>query len=382
MLIFFDDILIYSKSLSEHSVHVRRVFELMTLHKLYAKPSKCIFEIKKIEYLGHFISGQGVETDPRKVESVSKWPTPQSIKELRSFLGLAGYYRKFIRGYALISRPLNDLLKKGAFNWTDTADQAFTDLKHALVTAPVLAIPNFSKVFVVETDASKDGIGAVLMQESHPIAYISRSLGPKWQMLSVYEKELLALVFAVQKWEQYLMGAHFIIKTDQKSLKWLLNQKISTPFQQFWLSKLMGFDYEIQYKSGTENWAADALSRVHGSELLLMAISVVSSDLESQIKDSYHLDAYLITVMQKLSTGNSVHHYSLQHGLLRRKHKLVIGPVPALRRTIIEWHHSSPEAGHPGRDATSMRIKRLFYWKGVTKDVKQFVKECTVCQAA
>lgn len=201
VLIFFDDILIYSKSLSDHWMHLRQVFEIMSLHQMHAKPSKCIFEIEKIEYLGHFISGQGVETDPRKIESVANWPTPQSIKNLRGFLGLAGYYRKFIKGYALISRPLNDLLKKGAFKWNESAKHAFLTLKHALISAPVLAIPNFSKIFVVETDASQKGIGAVLVQDSHPIAYISKSLGPRWQMLSVYEKELLALVFAVQKWE-------------------------------------------------------------------------------------------------------------------------------------------------------------------------------------
>lgn len=121
-----------------------------------------------------------------------------------------------------------------------------------MTTAPVLAVPNFDKPFIIEPDASKTGIGAVLMQDGHPLAYISRSLGPKWQALSVYEKELLAIVFSVQKWEQYLSNGHFIIKTDQKSLKWLLQQKISTPFQHFWLSKLLGFDYEIQYKSGKE----------------------------------------------------------------------------------------------------------------------------------
>ena len=129
--------------------------------------------------------------------------------------------------------------------------EAFTSVKSALISAPVLALPDFQKVFVVETDASKSGIGAVLMQEQHPLAYLSKSLGPRWQKLSVYEKELLAIVCAVQNWKQYLCGNHFIIKTDQKSLKWLLQQRISTPFQYFWLSKLMGFDYEIQYKGGS-----------------------------------------------------------------------------------------------------------------------------------
>lgn len=166
-------------------------------------------------------------------------------------MGLTGYYRKFVHHYASIRKPLTDLLKKNAFKWSESAQNAFEALKLALVSAHVLAVPNFLKTFVVETDASKDGIGTILMQNKHPLAYISRSLGPKWQKLSVYEKELLALVFAVQKWEQYLLGNHFIVRTDQKSLKWLLQQKLSTPFQQFWLSKLMGFDYEVQYKKGS-----------------------------------------------------------------------------------------------------------------------------------
>lgn len=139
---------------------------------------------------------------------------------------------------------------------------------------------------MVETDASKTGIGAVLMQDHHPLALISKSLGPKWQKLSLYEKELLAIVCAVQKWELYLMGSHFIIKTDQKSLKWLLQQRILTQFQQFWISKLMGFDYEIQYKGGSENVAVDALSRLQGSEVLFLAISVVDSELVQRTTDT------------------------------------------------------------------------------------------------
>ena len=142
------------------------------------------------------------------------------------------------------------------------------------------------------------------MQDAHPLAFISRALGPKWQRLFVYEKELLAIVFAVQKWEQYLTGTHFIIKTDQNSLKWLLQQKISTPFQQFWLSKLLGFDYEIQYKKGKENVAADALSRVNGVEILFMAISTVSSDIESIINHNYTLDAHLVKLMSELQQNN------------------------------------------------------------------------------
>ncbi|XP_021848493.1 uncharacterized protein [Spinacia oleracea] len=235
VLVFFDDILVYSKTLEEHLTHLALVFELMKSNHIFAKLSKCVFATNKVEYLGHYISAAGVQTDPNKVNVVQSWHVPTTVKDLRGFLGLARYYRKFVKNYASISKPLTDLLKKNNFSWNDHAQIAFEHLKVALVTTPVLDVPNFDKQFVVETDASKKGIGAVLMQKGHPLAFISRSLGPKWQQLSVYEKELLAIVFAVQKWEQYLLGSHFLIKTDQKSLKWLLQQKISTPFQQFWL---------------------------------------------------------------------------------------------------------------------------------------------------
>lgn len=160
-------------------------------------------------------------------------------------MGLSGYYRKFIRSYAVISKPLTDLLKKGTFHWIHTSQEAFNKLKEAMSSSPLLDVPDFSEKFVVETDASQYDIGAVLMQKGHPLAFLSKSLSPKWQKLSVYEKELLAIISAVQKREQYLTGSHFVIKTDQKSLRWLLQQKILTHFQHFSLSKLLGFDYEI-----------------------------------------------------------------------------------------------------------------------------------------
>ncbi|XP_056688530.1 uncharacterized protein [Spinacia oleracea] len=305
------------KTMEDHWQHLTQVFELMRQNMMFAKGSKCSFAMERVEYLGHYILAKGVGTDPHKISAVDSWPIPSSVKELRSFLGLAGYYRN----------------------------------------------PNLSKVFVVETDASCKGIGAVLMQDNHPLAYISRTLGPKWQKLSVYEKELLAIVFAVQKWEQYLMSTHFVIKTDQKSLKWLLQQK---------------------YKSGKENVAADALSRVQGSSILCMAISVVNSDLNELIKAIYSLDDSLIATLASLQQPHTltVDNFTLVDGLLRRKHKLVVGPDINLRTKINTWLHSEPESGHSGRDLTLRRVKNLFYWKGLTKDVRQFVKSCKVCQTA
>lgn len=214
-----DDILIYSPTLEQHLQHLKQVFVVLDQHKFYLKKSKCLFAQEKLEYLGHIISGQGVATDPAKITTLQQWSAPTDDKQLRSFLGLAGYYRKFIKNYGLISRPLTDLLKKNVqFLWTPQTQLCFDTLKEALVTAPVLSLPNFSKEFWVETDASDKGIGAALMQQGHPIAYLSKALSKKSQALSTYEKECLAIILAVDKWKPYLQLQPFTIAADQKSL--------------------------------------------------------------------------------------------------------------------------------------------------------------------
>jgi len=198
-VISFDDILIYSPSLAMHLDHLEIALGVLRKHKLFAKRSKCSFGVKEVEYLGHVISLQGVSTDPSKIQVVREWPIPSTVKQLRGFLGLTGYYRRFVKNYGLISKPLTALLKKDAFCWRIEAQQAFEQLKTAMVTTPVLALPDFSKHFVIETDASRMGLGAVLMQEGHPIAYFSKALSPRHQALSTYEKELMAVVLAVEK---------------------------------------------------------------------------------------------------------------------------------------------------------------------------------------
>lgn len=170
---------------------------------------------QQISYLGHIISSQGVSTDPSKIETIKNWPQPQNVKELRSFLGLAGYYKRFVAQFGLISKPLTNLLKKGTtYVWTSEVDSSFQVLKQALITAPVLAMPNFSLQFVIETDASAKGIGTVLQQQGHPIAYASKALGIKAQCLSTYEKECLAILMAVEHWRHYLQSSPFLILID------------------------------------------------------------------------------------------------------------------------------------------------------------------------
>lgn len=228
-LVFFDDILIYSSSYEEHLQHITKLLAILQRDQWQAKMSKCAFAQEKIAYLGHVISAEGVSTDETKIDNIRDWPTPTNLKELRGFLGLTGYYRKFIKHYAILSQPLSALLKKGVlFVWTEATETAFQVLKNALITAPVLALPDFNQQFVIDTDACDVGIRAVLSQREHPVAFVSRALGPRNRALSVYEKEYLAILLAVQQWRCYLQLGEFIIRNDHKSLTQLTDQRLHT----------------------------------------------------------------------------------------------------------------------------------------------------------
>jgi len=201
VVVFIDDILIYSKSQAEHLQHIKMVFDILQEHQFKVRLSKCSFAQQQLKYLGHIISGEGVATDPSKIKDDQQWPTPTSVKELRGFLGLDGYYRRFVRHFGMIAKPLTELLKKGQlFVWTEQHELAFSTLKQVLTSAPILALSNFDKPFVVETDTSDKGIGAVLQQDGHPIAYVSKALSLKNQGLSTYQKESLAILMVVDHW--------------------------------------------------------------------------------------------------------------------------------------------------------------------------------------
>jgi hypothetical protein len=203
VMVFLDDILVYSPSLESHIQHLKLVLTKLRDNQLYMKANKCSFAQHQLEYLGHIISDQGVATDPSKTADMLKWPTPVTVTELRGFLGLTGYYRKIVKHYGLIAKPLTQLLKKNQFQWTDQAQQAFENLKAEMTSTPVLALPDFAQPFIVETDACDTGVGAVLLQKDRPIAFLSKALSLQHQQLSIYEKEFLALIMAVDKWRQY-----------------------------------------------------------------------------------------------------------------------------------------------------------------------------------
>lgn len=280
--------------------------------------SKCRFGQQSISYLGHVVSAAGVDTDPSKVDSIKLWPKPSDVKQLRSFLGLAGYYHKFMHHFAIIARLLTDLLKKGAlFVWTAVHAKAFATLKAALVDAPVLALPNFSKPFQLQTDTSEAGVGVVLLQDGHPLAFISKSLGPRTRGLSTYEKEYLAIMVAGRS---YLQHGEFTIFTDQCNLMHITDQRLHTPWQLKMYTKLVGLQYKVVYKLGSSNLAADALSRHPEPPSQVAAISYSSPTWLTEVADGYQADPFSKRLLQELSVAPQSHPpYTLQDGLLRYK---------------------------------------------------------------
>lgn len=311
------------------------------------------------------------------------WPVPTTLKQLRGFLGLTGYYRRFIKGYGVISRPLTNLLKKGMFHQDDSAEKAFNQLKIAMSIAPILSLPDYNIPFTIEAGVSDQGIGAVLMQQGKPLIYLSKGLSLKHQDLSTYEKELLAIVMATQKWHTYLQGNHLIIKTDHQSLKYLLEQRLSTLLQQKWLAKLMGLDYTIEYKKGKKNIVADALSRVpsraHKSDL--MELPAVKQGWLSDIYDIYVDDDQVKLILEGIATKNEAYDkFKYSCGLLKLDGRIYIGISSYLKQSILWEFHDSSMGGHSGQEATYKRLPQFFYWPRMQQDVTAYVSSCDTCQ--
>ncbi|XP_058784354.1 uncharacterized protein LOC131659138 [Vicia villosa] len=240
----------FSANFDDHLAHLQVIFDLLKSHAFVVKLPKFVFAVKQVNYLGHIISVGGVAPDPEKVQAMLDWPTPCSLTSLRGFLGHTGFYRHFVKNYATLAAPLTDLLRSTKFVWSTEAAAAFTELQKKMTDMSVLALPDFTKQFIIETDASGIAIGAVLSQDGHHIAFFSKKMCPRMQASSVYVREMFAVTEAVKKWRQYLIGQKFHIYTDQKSLRNLLLQRIQTPEQQKWAAKLQGFNFEIFYKPG------------------------------------------------------------------------------------------------------------------------------------
>jgi len=349
VIVFFDDILVYSQSFEEHVQHLRLVFQWLRADQWKLKLSKCSFAQESISYLRHVILAEGLATDPSKIQAVVDWPTPTSVKELRGFLGLAGYYRKFVRNFGIVAKTLTGLLKKDQlFVWTPTHDKAFQLLKEALCSAPVLALPDFAKPFHINTDASGAGIGAVLHQDGHPLAFLSKPLCPHNQGLTVYEKEYLALLMAVDQWRHYLLHAEFVLHTDHQCLTHLNEQRLHTAWQQKVFARLQGLQYRIEYRKGTENGAADALShRSHPEHL--SAISSVQHQWLASVTQSYASDPKAQDLLVHLAVDPaSVPPFTLSQGVIRYKNRIWLGSCPSAQQHVLQAFHASPVGGQSG----------------------------------
>lgn len=339
-LVYLDDIVIYSASLQEHNRRLKEVLQRIRFHNLRLQPDKCEFLRKEVTYLGHVITEAGIIPDPEKLKAVESFPSPQRIKDIQSFIGLAGYYRRFIKDFSKIAKPLTKLTKKGTkFEWTTEQQKAFDHLKEKLITAPILKYPNFNETFILTTDASDYALGAVLSQgvigRDHPIAYASRVLSRAEQNYNTTERELLAIVWAVKHFRPYLYGTKFKIITDHKPLVWLFS--VNDPGSRLirWRLKLEEYDYEIIHKSGKYNTNADALSRNVAGKFFLL-----------QEQDN-----------------KEIKEYSNEE-----------------KRKLLHEYHDAPIGGHQGIKRTIKRIRLTHNWKGLNKDVEAYINKCQSCQ--
>ena len=401
VVVYLDDILIFSHSAEEHVAHLRTVLERLEQHQFYCKLSKCDFFKSSVTFLGHIVSADGVRPDPRKTAAVQGWSVPSGVPELRAFLGLANYFRKFIRAYAAMAAPLTNLLSpKVLWRWTEECDEAFQWIKEALTTAPVLALPDPHEPFEVITDASDFAIGAILLQHGRPVAFESRKLIPAERNYVTTERELLAVVHALKLWRCYLEGVKFTVVTDHEPNTAMRRKTLLTRRQARWSELLESFDFDWQYRAGRCN-PADPLSRLPGHVEVDMATvmmisarrlgeitSFPSASAESQcsfpkfeetIRDGYGHDAWFADTPEAADVRKAA-------GVLQRNgfwcqgDRVVVPDYKGFRVEILRLCHDHPMSGHAGVTKTLHLAQRHFWWPKMRRMVGDYVRTCDSCQ--
>jgi hypothetical protein len=364
VLVFFDDILIYSSTWAEHLRHIHIVLDTLRQHQLRLKRSKCAFGVPTVSYLDHVVSADGVAMDCKKVQAVVDWSRPRTVRVLRGFLGLAGYYRRFIQGYGAIAAPLTRLLTKDGFTWNEAMEAAFQELKRTLSTAPVLQLPNFERQFVVECNASGSGMGAVLHQEEGPIDFFSRPVAPRHTNLVAYERELIALAQAVKHWRAYLWGCSFVVKTDHYSLKFLLDQRLSTIPQHRWINKLMGFDFTVEYKPGKTNIVVDAFSRRDADgpdNVEAYAFSTPTFEIWYELRLQLREHPDYQAALTDVATGRKGPDWTVTDGFVTKMRRVFIPASTPAVQILLERAHA---ASHEGVQRTLHRLRADFHIPG------------------
>jgi len=427
-LVYLDDVIVFGKKFSEMLINLGKVFECFRLANLKINPKKCVLFKKDVKFLGHVVSSQGVTTDPEKIAAVREWPIPHSKKQLRSFLGFCSYYRRFVRNFSSIAKPLYVLTEdKVKFFWGKEQQHVFETLKQALTSSPILSFPSGDEKFILDTDASNIGIGAVLSQiqggEEKVIAYFSRVLNKAERNYCVTRRELLAMVDSMKSFRHYLLGRRFMIRTDHFSLKWLMSFKDLEGQLARWLEKLQEFDFEILHRKGITHRNADGLSRreceesgclfcikVEGKSAVASGVRVARMVFEGEVLSSWQKDQQqdpCISVFlqaKKNGTGPPIVNMTseevsfrvyrsywdalvLKDGILFKEWRapnletsVLQLVVPRNRvREVLEQAHDSPSGGHFGINKTLEKIRKRFYWATCKRDVEEWCKTCETC---
>jgi len=377
VFVYLDDIIVASPDLESHLRHLREVFDRLRQASLQINPEKCKFGTDKLRYLGHLITRDGISTDPEKTEAITRIPPPRSVREVRQFLGLLSWYRRFVENFSDRARPLTRLTsKKTKWQWTATEEDAFNSLKTALTTAPVLACPDFDKTFFLQTDASEFGLG----DRERVVAYASRTLNGAERNYSVTEKECLAVLWGIRKMRAYLEGYHFIVITDHQALKWL--QKIDNPTGRLarWALELQQYDFEIRYRKGALNHVADTLSR-HPIENTTEICATTNEPRGRWYRRTYKA----VQENPEQFPNYRIYNRTLFRHILHSLNKDDTGEewkicVPANKREqMLRDNHDTPTAGHLGITKTIARLARVYYWPGMFRDAARYVTDCKTC---
>lgn len=438
-LVYLDDIIVFSSTPEEHLQRLRQVLERIQSCGLKLKPSKCALLQRSVNFLGHVVSADGVATDPEKVRLVTQWPTPTNLGELRSFLGLSGYYRRYVRDYSKVASPLTDLMKKNQrFVWSDSCQTAFDTLKEQLASPPILSMPNDRDTFVLDTDASDRAIGAVLSQvqggQERVIAYAGRCLSRAEANYCITRKELLSIVHFTRYFRHYLLGKRFLLRTDHSALTWLHRTRDPIGQNARWLEQLGEFDLDVQHRPGQRHGNADALSRrpcpirspctacrPKGQHFTCARVGRATGTKGFFDEPAGHPPDWSVETLKEaqshdpdlaplLSIGfpsgdrppyADVSHLSsaskslwyqwnrmfLLDGLVYREFETADGLathsqlyIPeGMRDAFMTLVHTGMTGGHLGRRKTEGQLSRRAYWPSWTSDVRLFLKRCETC---
>ena len=419
VVVYLDDILIYSEDLATHQQHVRKVLQVLLDNDLYCKFSKCEFHVDHVEFLGYVVSPNGIEMNTKKIQSILEWEPPTSVTGVLSFVGFANFYRRFIRNFSKVVQPLTALTKKSVqFEWTVTAQNAFDSLKHLFITAPVLVYADTTRQFIIETDASAYALGCVLSQFKddgllHPCAFYSKKFTPTETNWQIHDKELYAIVVAFKQWRQYLKGAphDVLVYSDHNNLKYFMSKNLVSDKQIRWSLFLSEFRFVINYRPGTQMGKADALSRqesmqdspaskqnyatlipqgqvgdyrLSGKPELVTLAAIVSRSPRQDLVELVSRRTAMSELWKSLRVASDPElesQYTIRGNLIYDVHHCIVIPDDDMcKLAAVQLAHDHPSSGHLGVKATISLLRREYTFTGLEAYVKSFVSSCDICQ--